>query len=76
MKRRYRRGSEPRLHEWGSIVFFFKPVISIILAVVVLHEQLTLRFPIRAALIIAGPLLTICGRGRLSAAAERSATEA
>jgi len=53
----------------GSIVFFFKPVISTALAVIVLRERLTPRFLVGAGLIIAGSLLMIYGRERIVAAA-------
>jgi drug/metabolite transporter (DMT)-like permease len=49
----------------GSIVFFLKPVLSTILAVIVLHEVLTVRFLIGAALIIFGSLAMVYGRERV-----------
>jgi len=53
----------------GSIVFFFKPVISTILAVIVLREVLTVRFLIGAGLIIVGSVLMVYGRERIGVAA-------
>jgi drug/metabolite transporter (DMT)-like permease len=53
----------------GSIVFFLKPVLSTILAVIVLRETLTLRFLIGAGLIILGSVLMVYGRERFGAPA-------
>jgi len=53
----------------GSIVFFLKPVLSTILAVIVLHEILTLRFLIGAGLIILGSVLMVYGRERFGSGA-------
>jgi len=53
----------------GSIVFFFKPVISTILAVIVLREVLTFRFLMGAGLIIVGSVLMVYGREKFGIAA-------
>jgi drug/metabolite transporter (DMT)-like permease len=58
----------------GSIVFFLKPVLSTILAVIVLHEVLTIRFLIGAGLIILGSLLMVYGRERFATAAGQPAS--
>jgi drug/metabolite transporter (DMT)-like permease len=50
----------------GSIVFFLKPVLSTILAVIVLHEILTVRFLVGAGLIIVGSVLMVYGRERFA----------
>jgi drug/metabolite transporter (DMT)-like permease len=60
----------------GSIVFFLKPVLSTILAVVVLREILTVRFLIGAGLIILGSVLMVYGRERFGAAAPDGKSEA
>jgi len=60
----------------GSIVFFLKPVLSTILAVVVLRETLTVRFLIGAGLIILGSFLMVYGRERFGAAAPDGKSEA
>ena len=60
----------------GSIVFFLKPVLSTILAVIVLREILTLRFLIGAGLIILGSVLMVYGRERFGAAAPGERSEA
>jgi drug/metabolite transporter (DMT)-like permease len=59
----------------GSIVFFLKPVLSTILAVVVLREVLTLRFLIGAGLIILGSVLMVYGRERFGMSAPRGNSE-
>ena len=53
----------------GSLVFFFKPVIATILAVIVLQEVLTVRFIIGAGLIIVGSVLMVYGREKFGGAA-------
>jgi drug/metabolite transporter (DMT)-like permease len=59
----------------GSIVFFLKPVLSTILAVVVLREILTVRFLIGAGLIILGSVLMVYGRERFGAVASAGRSE-
>ena len=59
----------------GSIVFFFKPVISTILAVIVLREVLTLRFLIGAGLIILGSVLMVYGREKEATVTARESTD-
>ena len=60
----------------GSIVFFLKPVLSTILAVIILREVLTVRFLIGAGLIILGSVLMVYGRERFGAAAPGGRSEA
>lgn len=60
----YYKGMELTSTNVGSIVFFFKPILGTIYAMIILNERLTTGFIIGASLIIMGSVLMIYGKER------------
>jgi drug/metabolite transporter (DMT)-like permease len=58
----YYKGMELTSTNVGSIVFFFKPILGTIYAMIILNERLTMGFIIGASLIIMGSVLMIYGK--------------
>jgi drug/metabolite transporter (DMT)-like permease len=60
----YYKGMELTSTNVGSIVFFLKPILGTIYAVIILNERLSLGFIIGALLILAGSTVMIYGKER------------
>jgi drug/metabolite transporter (DMT)-like permease len=60
----YYKGMELTSTNVGSIVFFLKPILGTIYAVIILNERLSLEFIIGAMLILAGSTVMIYGKER------------
>ncbi len=60
----YYKGMELTSTNVGSIVFFFKPILGTIYAILILDERMTTGFVIGASLIILGSVLMIYGKER------------
>lgn len=62
----YYKGMELTSTNVGSIVFFFKPILGTIYAIIILNERLTTGFIFGASLIILGSVLMIYGKERFT----------
>lgn len=60
----YYKGMELTSTNVGSIVFFFKPILGTIYAMIILDERLTTGFIIGASLIVLGSVVMIYGKER------------